>query len=170
MKNYEAWSASAMYGLRIPGHVLAEMVELCKRSDGIETGGIIVGYYNRQHDCAIVTTCSGPPKDSVRKRSHFRRGVRGLRKWVLELWALRAKRYYLGEWHFHPLRAPIASDRDKWQMKETAGKEACECPEPVMVILGGDPEGEWTCKSFIYLQKEGLIELVRGYRSRHTVG
>ena len=157
--NYEAWSEDAKYGLRIPSQILQKMLNFCQEAKDIETGGIMVGYYSHKHDCAIVIDCSGPPKDSKRGKNFFNRGIHGLQKWIDKLWRLGQRRYYLGEWHFHPFAAPEPSIVDISQIKENAENNLYRCPEPIMFILGGSPDEDWTCRSFVYARKAGLIEL-----------
>ena len=167
IRNYEAWSPCGRYGLRISGPILIKMLNFCKMSTNTETGGILVGYYNKRHDCAIVTDCSGPPSDSILKRGIFQRGIRGLQQWINKLWALKKRRYYLGEWHYHTLSEPNPSRLvDVQQIMRTSKEVTYRCPEPIMVILGGDANREWCCKSFVYLIQEGLIELVKGWEPK----
>ena len=163
MNNYEAWSCDKTYGIRIAYRLLEKMLAFCKVEHGIEVGGILVGYYNQRHDCAIVTDCSGPPKDSICERSRFRRGIRGLQEWIMKLWNLNRRRYYLGEWHFHPFSNPEPSSVDVTQIKKNSETKSYQCPEPIMFILGGSPDRDWTCKSFVYVKKTGLIELKIGW-------
>ena len=159
--NYEAWTRNGHYGLRIPSKVVHKMLDLCRESNNIETGGILVGYYSRSRDCAIVTDCSNAPKDSRRGKRFFYRGVYGLQRWLSSLWKLGQRRYYLGEWHFHPFAPADPSVIDLKQMKEDAKDKSYNCPEVLMFIIGGDPANEWTCHSFMYSQREGLLEFIR---------
>ena len=76
--------------------------------------------------------------------------MRGLQRSVNKLWKSRS--FYLGEWHFHPFAAPDPSGSDISQMCEIARAESCKCPEPVLVILGGDPAGEWQIRAFAFPQ------------------
>ncbi len=114
----------------------------------METGGILVGYYTDKHDWAIVTDVSGPPADSRRGRVFFNRGVRGLQAFLNRLW--RRKQYYLGEWHYHPLAAPIPSEIDHEQMKSFATNNAMRCPEPVLLLMGGDPNRDWHAAAYVF--------------------
>ena len=160
--NYEAWSKDKRYGLRIPSKVLQRVLHFCCETEGVESGGILVGYYNHQHDCAIVIDCSGPPKDSKCAKNFFYRGIHGLQRWIDKLWRLGQRRYYLGEWHFYPIGNPDPSDVDVKQIKENSENKSYQCPEPIMLILGGSPNGNWSCKSFVYARAIGLIELRMG--------
>jgi integrative and conjugative element protein (TIGR02256 family) len=47
------------------------------------------------------------------------------------------KQYYLGEWHFHPNASPNPSGQDKRQLMEIANNASYNCPEPIMIIIGG---------------------------------
>ena len=149
MGNYEAWTKDGRYGLRIPSKIIHKMLDSCRKSNDIETGGILVGYYNRSHDCAIVTDCSDAPKDSHRGKHFFYRGVYGLQRWLSSLWNLGQRRYYLGEWHFHPFAKPDPSCIDLEQMRENAENKSYNCPEPIMVLVGGDPSTDCSLCSFV---------------------
>ena len=164
--NYEAWSKDSKYGLRVPFEILKKMQHLCKKAHDVEVGGILIGYYNRCHDCAIVTDCSGPPRDSECGKSFFYRGIQGLQNWLIRLWNLRQRRYYLGEWHFHPNANPTPSSVDIDQMKSNSEKESYSCPEPVSLILGGDPNKDCACRSFVYVKEKGIIELHEQWENR----
>jgi len=165
MGNYEAWSENKKYGLRIPEKMVQKILQFCKNAGDIETGGILVGYYNRRHDCAIVTDCSAPPKDSQHGKHRFYRGIRGLQKWLVKLWHLGQKQYYLGEWHFHPLTVPNPSSIDINQLKSNAESKTYHCPEPIIFIIGGDPDGKWSCKSLTYIKDKGIVEMFKQWES-----
>ena len=163
--NYEAWSEDLKYGLRIPSQVLQKMLNLFQEDNGTETGGIMVGYYTRRHACAIVIDCSGPPKDSKRGKSFFHRGIQGLQKWINKLWKLEQRRYYLGEWHFHPFSNPSPSNTDMKQMKLNAEDKSYSCPEPILFIIGGDPNTNCDYRAFVYVKGKGKIELIRRWEN-----
>lgn len=166
MKNFEAWSDDGKYGVRIVGTEFAAMQRLCREADTVETGGILVGYYNRNQDCAIVTRCCKPPSDSKCAKHKFYRGVMGLRELLLRLWNARRRRYYLGEWHYHHYGAPNPSGDDTVQMRRNSENAKCQCPEPILVIIGGDPNGDTKCRAFVYEKKKGLVELIKGWEKQ----
>ncbi len=160
MDNYEAWSEDRTYGLRLPLGLLQKILTLCKNAGDIETGGILVGYYNRSHDCAIVTDCSASPEDSQQGKYSFFRGIKGLQTWLNKLWHLGHRQYYLGEWHFHPSASPNPSDIDITQLKHNAENNSYNCPEPVILIVGGVQDAEYSCTSLVYLKGKGMIALL----------
>lgn len=147
MDDVEFWSEDGTLGLLIPGRLLDELYSRCAAASTKETGSILVGYYRRRNSLAVVTELPEAPRDSVGGATYFDRGTRGLRKLLQRLW--RRRRYYLGEWHYHPNADPEASCRDHRQMREAAASERYQCPEPVLVIIGGSAEA-WTLSAQVY--------------------
>lgn len=142
-------SADKRLGLHLPIGIVQELLDRCREAGMLETGGILVGSYTPEHDCAIVSGISAAPPDSRRGRSWFERGVSGLQRWLNGLW--RRQEYYLGEWHFHPGAAAFPSGVDLSQMQRIAKTESYHCPEPILLIVGGDPHGSWTVRSIVCL-------------------
>jgi len=137
------------------------MLIACKDAGTHETGGIIVGYYNENLDCAIVIDVSLPPLDSKFGRFLFYRGVNRLQSWLETLW--KRKEYYLGEWHFHPFASAKPSLKDKIQMEKIAKSKKYGCPEPVLLVLGGDPQKNWIINAYICDKGKSFIELFPAY-------
>lgn len=164
MGNYEAWSSDSRYGLRVPSPILERMLMCCRMAKDGETGGIIIGYYNRAHDCAVVTDSSAAPGDSFCSRHYFWRGISGVQEWLLSLWNRTRRRYYLGEWHFHPYAEPNPSGTDIAQMKQNARDPCYNCPEPIMLIFGGDPNQEWSVRVFVCIRGSDILELSQGWQ------
>lgn len=152
-------SADMRFGLHLPSNVVRDLLDQCRHAGMMETGGILVGKYSPDHDCAVVSAISTAPSDSRRGRNWFERGVSGLQLWLNRLWYHRE--YYLGEWHFHPNAAPTPSSVDLSQMRRIARTESYHCPEPVLLIIGGDPNGSWTAQSLVCLASGELIDLKR---------
>ena len=120
----------------------------------------LAGFYTTAHDCAVVTAVSRAPSDSRHGRTHFLRGVRGLQRWIDYLWR-RKHHYYLGEWHFHPGGPPRPSFTDTEQMKKFAASPDYQCPEPLLVIIGGTPPETWTVAACVFPRGQGVVELLR---------
>jgi integrative and conjugative element protein (TIGR02256 family) len=115
---------------------LTEVLSRCRGFAPAETGGILVGYYNDALSCAVVTDASERPLDSKSGRNWLVRGTAGLQGWLDRLWCNNKRRYYLGEWHFHPGGVPEPSPTDTKQMGTIARSPSYKCPEPVL-LLGG---------------------------------
>lgn len=153
MPDLEFWSQDRQFGLKIPRQILQAILTWCNEAGNDETGGILIGEYTPLHDCALVHQATGPTKDSAASPTRFRRGVGGLNTLVDRLWK-RERRYYLGEWHFHPGAPPEPSGIDDTQLAEIAADTRYRCPEPVLLLVGGDPTDKWGMAAFVF--KHGI--------------
>jgi integrative and conjugative element protein (TIGR02256 family) len=151
-------SRDGRFGLTVGRRELDRILTACGRAEGKETGGIVIGHYNDRHDRAIVTAVSLAPPDSRSGRTWFARGAAGLQAWIDRLWRSR-RDYYLGEWHFHPFASAQSSPTDLAQMRAFAESPLLRCPEPVLLIIGGDPVGTWEARAYVAPRGEPLTEL-----------
>lgn len=149
-KQYEFWTGDQHIGVSISGAVMKELLSECKKSNRNETGGVLWGKYNDARTVAQVTWLSGPPRDSRHGGFSFKRGIAGLQKIVDALWNAPVRKYYLGEWHFHPFASSEPSIIDIAQMREHAMDQKLQCPEPILVIFGGDPRREWSVSVSVF--------------------
>lgn len=144
----------------LPAHLIDRLESLCLEAGRVETGGILVGVYTEELDCAIVTGVSGPPRDSRGGPAWFIRGVYGLQRWLDGLWK-KERHYFLGDWHFHPGAVPEPSAQDIRQTEEIALSPKYMCPEPILLIVGGDPPEVLHPGAFVYVIGKGIIPLPR---------
>lgn len=133
----ELWTAKDLYGVRIPQAVIDRVIACCVASHPLETGGILVGRHICDGDCADVVAASGPPLDSKHAPTWFIRGTRHLQRWLNLLWKLH-EQHYLGEWHYHPSACSHPSGQDMEQIRKIAKNMKARCPEPLLIIIGGD--------------------------------
>ncbi len=152
-------SDSLLYIVDVEARILDEMTQACVEAVPLETGGILIGYYSSDLRKAVVTNVSKSPADSVLKTSCFERGTLGLQSWINSFWNSRQRRYYLGEWHFHPYSDPEASPQDVWQLHAIALSVEYHCPEPILMIVGGDPHGDWRVNCYISVHGKELLLL-----------
>jgi hypothetical protein len=157
MPDREYRSPDMRFGLKLPESELSRMAGFCQKAKGKETGGILVGLYTEKLDCALVTVASKAPRDSQAGPTWFRRGVSGLQRWLKRLW--KSNTFYIGEWHFHPFAAPDPSGTDISEMTEVSNDGGYKCPEPVLVILGGDPAEDFRIRAFVFPQGQAHVEL-----------
>ncbi|MEX0804103.1 MAG: Mov34/MPN/PAD-1 family protein [Candidatus Binatia bacterium] len=150
-------SADRQFGLTIPSNEMNTLLVFCVQADRKETGGVLLGHYSQSHDTAVVVQVSGPPPDSRHGASFFVRGIKGLQQLLNQLW--RRKEYYLGEWHYHPFANPDPSGTDEQQMLDFARNKAMNCPEPVLLLIGGDPKRDWHVRVVVYTRNKKPIEL-----------
>jgi len=130
------------YTVSLPESTIEAMLKWCKEANEMETGGILLGRYSADLKRAEISRALGPPSDSLRGQNWFIRGIKGLNRLLRRLWTLR-KDYYLGEWHYHPNASPIPSNVDMSQLETIARSDKYSCPEPILIIIGGDPQGRW---------------------------
>lgn len=106
-----------------------------------ETGGILIGRYDAEGWVAEVVEATSKPRGSRAGWWWFRRGSVGLRELLEARWA--DGFHYLGEWHFHPGASPAPSGTDVRSMREISTDFTYQCPEPILVIIGGKPPHSW---------------------------
>lgn len=133
-------SADGAFTVRMTPGAWSSMVAMWRNNRRHETGGILVGHYTPDHRIAVVVRATGPSSDARAGATWFVRGVQGLQELLDKLWR-GGNGFYLGEWHSHPGASPDPSGRDLTQMRTIASSERYRCPEPIMVILGGDQSG-----------------------------
>lgn len=154
----QLWTPDLRFGVLLPDEPIQRMLHFCLAAGGNETGGIVVGHYDEGHHNAVITAISGPPLDSRATPVSFYRGTKGLAKWLRYLWD-NHRHYYLGEWHFHPGALPHPSRTDIQAMEECAKTPAFRCPEPLLVIVGGNPLASPSLNAFVMPEGNELIRL-----------
>jgi len=168
MAELEFWTPDHRFGLKIPADVVEAILGHCRDARDVETGGILIGEYTDPHDCALIYQVTGPPQDSTATRTRFRRGTAGLQPLLDRLWR-RERRYYLGEWHFHPGAAPEPSGVDDRQIASIARDQKYSCPEPVLLIIGGNPCAVWAAAAYVFPKGENRIGMDPGPDSPEKV-
>lgn len=153
--NRIAHSSDKRFGLDIPQTALDEALRYCVRSYPMETGGILIGRYSDDLTLAQVTELLPAPLDSTAKRFSFERGIRGLQKLLHQLWSER--KYYLGEWHFHPSNSAQPSSTDFEQMRKISASSRYHCPEPVILVVGGRPPDFIELQSYVVIRGSGKV-------------
>jgi integrative and conjugative element protein (TIGR02256 family) len=160
LRELELWSQNGRFGLRMGATQTNALLDACASAGSHETGGLLIGTYSERHECAIVTLVSGPAPDSRSGPTWFHRGTRGVQHLLDRYWRRRTG-FYLGEWHFHPHAAPMPSSVDHRSMGRIARSPLYNCPEPVLLILGGDPRGTWSVSALVCPRDADPIPLDR---------
>jgi len=156
----EFFSSDGRFGTKIDEVPLKRLLRICAKSHPLETGGILIGFYRNDSRLAVVTDISSAPRDSLRGHFSFIRGIQGLQEWLVSLWQEPIRQYYLGEWHFHPESTATASEEDINQLHKIACSDQYHCPEPILLILGGNPKRDWQIKVYISVKGKEVLELV----------
>ena len=158
----EFWAPEG-YTVDVTPNAIDFILSVSRESPGVETGGILVGRYTRRGEAAVVEGAYGPPKDSRRGPSQFWRGTAGVDSRLKELWEAQAG-HYLGEWHYHPSFSPVPSGCDIREMMEIAGRPGYSCPEPILLIVGGDEDVGWEFSLRVFEALGHEVVLLRRYR------
>lgn len=137
--------------------VIAQMAAVATDPDS-ETGGVLVGRYSTDGIVAHVDLATAPPGDSSAGVDWFERGKEGLAEILLQQWNRPERRYYLGEWHYHPLGRAEPSPQDRRQMAEIARDANYKCPLPLLVIASPATLRRRTVRAFLLADGE-LLEL-----------
>ncbi len=144
-------SEDKAFSLQISYDKMELMRNTCKKSFPNETGGILIGHYSEDCKVAIVTQILGPPRGSSHFKSSFVRCGKSLLPILDKLW--KKNQYYLGEWHFHPSASPNPSSTDLSTMKNLSKTKELHCPEPIMIIIGGNADAWSEYAMLIYQDK-----------------
>lgn len=142
--------AGSGYAVWLSMGAVASILAAAEEAGRRETGGILIGRYDQDGWTAEVVEATPKPPGSHAGWSWFHRGNGGLRELLAARWA--AGHHYLGEWHFHPGGATAPSDTDKTTMWRIAADAAYQCPQPVLVILGGAAPARWSLSATIFQQ------------------
>jgi proteasome lid subunit RPN8/RPN11 len=70
------------------------------------------------------------------------------------------QRHYVGEWHSHPDGPPFPSRRDDESQAGIANEPATNCPEVILIIVGGNLQKNPAIAVFVYSRQHGRIDLL----------
>lgn len=143
-----------IYTITISKNVYEEMLCHCDKANPYETGGILIGNYSDDQTTANIIQITSVPKKSKHFKYNFYRSSKGLKEVLDLLWD--KGQYYLGEWHYHPNSSAEPSNVDKKQMLKLSQDKKLNCPEPILVIIGGNNVG-WEKSVRIYVNNKELI-------------
>ena len=142
----------------IADEVIDRMAALARNPER-ETGGVLIGQYIEHGLAALVELASDPPDDSSAGLNWFERGKNGLAELLQEQWGLVARRYYVGEWHYHPLGHAEPSPQDIHQMLAISEDDSYRCALPLLIIVSPATLRRRTARVFV-LRDHRLHEFV----------
>jgi proteasome lid subunit RPN8/RPN11 len=141
--------------IRIDRVSLEEAYQLCKKSGNLETGGVLIGRYSTNKTTCTVDKFLGPTEDSLQKAYTFESGIKGLKDIFSTFW--KKKKYFIGDWHFHPGSSPVPSNQDYAQLREIACNTEFRCKCPVMIIIG-ERDNNYLLSCTVSIHGEEFIE------------
>ena len=141
-------SAGSNVGVWLSSAAVESMLTTARKAGKRETGGILIGRYDPDGWMAEVVEATPKPRGSKSGWWWFTRSNSGLAALLERRW--NEGYYYLGEWHFHPGGAPTPSERDKRSMQRISSDPAYQCPQPILVILGGTIDATWNVSVTVF--------------------
>lgn len=166
----QKWSVpDGTYRIEIEPRAWTTILQLCSRAGQEETGGILIGYYTNDQTTAVVTEATPPPKDSLFGPTWFHRGIAGIRRLLSVLWEKSDRRYYLGEWHYHPSQNVEPSSTDIEQMVRISEDPSYHCHKPIMLILGQGKGGRRSANAFVFPRGMKMLKMAKVQPERDLV-
>lgn len=105
----------------------------------IETGGVLLGYYDFNVSSVVVVDALAAPPDSFASQTAFERGVAGLADAVQEATKRTAGVVgYLGEWHSHPPGSSAQPSRDDYYQLAYVTLGMAEDGLPAISLIVGE--------------------------------
>ena len=148
-----------LYNIYLCKESYDQMISYCRNSNSYETGGVLIGNYSHNHKIANVLQITPPPKNSKYSKCSFHRTSSGLKELLDTLWNQGV--YYLGEWHYHPNSSAVPSYVDLKQMFALSNNTDLKCPEPILIIIGGN-EKDWIISASVFSNGRYVcLELVK---------
>lgn len=136
------------------------MKELAIEHAPNEVGTSLVGSYSDDGTRAVVRDLAPVSNDSRGSRFSFMRGVQGLAEFFASVFRRsNGLQHYVGEWHSHPGGNPVPSPIDDANQSAIARDIRTECPEAILVIIGGEADAFDDLGVFIYSRTSGRVEL-----------
>lgn len=138
---------SQTYNIYLGKEIYKQMIGYCNESNPYETGGVLIGNYSHNQMIAEILQITPAPKNSQHLKYNFRRSSSGLKELLDSVW--NQGLYYLGEWHYHPNTSAVPSSTDLKQMFILSKNNALKCPEPILIIIGGN-KSNWQISASVF--------------------
>ena len=117
-----------------------------------ETGGVLMGYLDRDGCAFLIDSAVGPGPAAMHARASFLPDHDFHEKEIARIYKESGRRItYLGDWHTHPLSTGYLSDRDLKTLKRIAADAEARARSPLMSVLAGS---KWT----LFIWRGELVE------------
>ena len=106
---------------------------------GLETGGMLLGYWRGHH--VVITAATGPGPEAQRGTAWFRPDQQWQTEVLSRTYAASGRTItYLGDWHTHPGGGGSPSRTDRRTMRAVKREAAARQPRPLMGIVAPYPD------------------------------
>lgn len=142
----DRWPADAYRQIEVEGWtvmiretVVREIEAARAAANGLETGGILVGTWDRRERRAYIVGHFDPPPDSEHSATGFVRGMVGVYQTVEQVEDATALNLtYVGEWHTHPPRHTSRPSQDDANLLKWIGDVVSFSDAPPLMAIAGD--------------------------------
>lgn len=154
-------SKCSRYTVIISASCVESMLTTARNAYPKEIGTSLIGFYSDDGFDAFICELAPLPPDSKGLRGLFIRGVKGMSAFFKRLRnQYDGKRYYVGEWHSHPNGLPYPSESlDSCTMSAISLDKRTNCPECILLIVGGDVFNSPQLGVYVYSRTKGRIDL-----------
>lgn len=136
----------------------AAMLREARARRVVETGGALFGYLSSD---AVVIERIGVARGRTRRTPvTFRPDPADLQEQIDEIIAgSDGRRYFLGEWHTHPIGLPYLSRTDKRSVQATAENPAVAVDRPTAIVVAptGVPHARMRVAAFVWDPTERVV-------------
>lgn len=129
----------AGWTIAISEAVIVGLIEARENAAPCETGGIVVGAWDRSRKKGWIVALLDPPPDSERSPTHFVRGSMGVFRTLSHIERTTASNLsYLGEWHTHPPGHQSEPSEDDRLLMNWIGEAVTYSDVPPVMLIGGE--------------------------------
>lgn len=154
-------SRCGRYTVSISRSCFAKILEVATKRRPREVGTSLVGHYSDDGFDAYVLDIAPFSSDSKSSTNLLHRGVKDLRRFFARLrQTYEGRRYYVGEWHSHPNASCVPSITDDMSQSAIAADAKANCPESILMIIGGNLLEAPDLRVFVYSRKRGRVDLL----------
>ncbi|WP_214721220.1 Mov34/MPN/PAD-1 family protein [Exiguobacterium sp. s192] len=146
-----------MFEISVSQDLINQLYKICESSLPNESGGILIGNYTKDCNLAVICQALPQPPDSRSGTTWFFRGIEDVKNKLDLLWEEK-RQFYIGEWHYHPNNSSELSHQDIKQMISISNEESYKCPEPILMIIGGN-SFFWENSFYIFPKGKEYIRL-----------
>jgi integrative and conjugative element protein (TIGR02256 family) len=118
--------------------VLERMIAEARRTEPLESGGVLLGWHDQDNLELVVARVLGPGLEATHRRTRFSPDGDWHREQIAEAYEASGRTVsYLGDWHSHPGGSSAPSRRDERTARRIARSRSARARRPVMLILPG---------------------------------
>ncbi len=123
-----------------------------------ETGGMLLGWNNKERNEIVVAASIGPGPKAGHTRASFRPDGAWQQVELERMYSRTdGKLTFLGDWHVHPAGGPAMSRRDRKTLAHVARTPEARCSTPVTVLLARAPDDTYCVGAWMRRRRWSLL-------------